>query len=422
MSARGTSTTPMRVALVIGNGTYDDQRFTPLRAPATHDAPRFADVLRDQELCGFHSVDVCLDRSHAEIRRAIGMVCNDRHPSDLVVLYYSGHGMKDDRNNLHLIAKDTEKHIYHATSVDAPWLSRQIDLCTAERVVLILDCCYAGAYQPGGKDGGGKDGGENISLEAAFVGDGTGRMILLASRSTQIARERLKTETEIRPSLFTRYLLEGLTTGHADRDRDGFVGAQELFTYAEECVKSTPGADQTPQFFAQKTEGKQIRLARLKGNGKTAPAFAPFDDESVAFDLIVRSEKYTGARYVLSVGRNLIGRVEEAAVKIAWDTGVSSRHAELLVEETGTVRLIDKGSTNKTWIGRKSVSDVPLAPGHVFRVGSTSLELVHRSGGDRPSGTVPDPRLDASLRRQVPAGPTRRVEETPKKPAKDSST
>jgi len=117
--------------------------------------------------------------------------------------------------------------------------------------VIVLDCCYSGAFIKGDAD-----------LQAALGGDKTeayGRIILTAACATETAQEQ--TPDANRPhSLFTHFLLEGIRTGEADEDEDGKIGAEELFKYAAAQLRAI-GAPQTPQKSAAAGHG-EFTIAR----------------------------------------------------------------------------------------------------------------------------------------------------------------
>ena len=85
---------------------------------------------------------------------------------------------------------------------------------------------------------------------------GKGTAILTASTSTQYAL----TQEGFDLSVYTHYLVEGIRTGGADRDDDGFIGMEELHAYASSKVKEAAPA-MTPEFYPVK-EGYKILLAK----------------------------------------------------------------------------------------------------------------------------------------------------------------
>ena len=66
-------------------------------------------------------------------------------------------------------------------------------------------------------------------------------MIITASAANEVSVEK----DELRHGVFTYYLLEGLQ-GAADRDNDGAVTVDEVFSYVSEKVPQVTGQEQHP--------------------------------------------------------------------------------------------------------------------------------------------------------------------------------
>ncbi len=240
-----------RIALIVANGEFQDPKLNELVKSST-DAEALAKVLGDPKIGGFE-VTTLVDEKAQVLRRQIARLYKGRKRNDLLVLYYSGHGIKDEQSGeLYLAAKDTETDIPSAASIEAAWVERQLDKSNSRRKVVILDCCYAGAFPRGAKaiTGG------TAGTQDAFAGSGYGRVILTASNAVQVALEGDRVLGEARPSVFTHHLVEGLRTGEADRDSNGEISLDELYTYAYEKVGMSGESEQTPQKWAQKVEGR----------------------------------------------------------------------------------------------------------------------------------------------------------------------
>lgn len=106
----------------------------------------------------------------------------------------------------------------------------------SRRQVLILDTCFSGAV---GSDLLSKGNDEMQLLDEL---SGQGRHIMAASSSVQLARQD---EGQVY-SLFTRFLVEGIETGQADKDEDGLISVKELFDYTSEKVADVSKGQQTP--------------------------------------------------------------------------------------------------------------------------------------------------------------------------------
>jgi formylglycine-generating enzyme required for sulfatase activity len=188
------------------------------------------------------------------VRRRIARLYTRRKRSDLLLLYYSGHGIRDAHGDLYLATRDTEMDIAGATALDAAYVRKQIDKSNSQRKVVVLDCCHSGAFAKAGL-------GDSVGTEDAFAGSGYGRVILTASDALGLSWEGDEWLGKDRPSVFTNFLVEGLRTGKADLDGDGKIVLDELYKYVYERVMTSGYAKQTPHKWAQQVEG-QIVVAR----------------------------------------------------------------------------------------------------------------------------------------------------------------
>ncbi len=75
-----------------------------------------------------------------------------------------------------------------------------------------------------------------------------------------------------------------------------------------------------------------------------------------------------GRLYALNVGKMTIGRGSSCDVALS-DDGVSRHHAKLVVEENGTVTLIDLDSTNGTYLNRGQVERAKVRDGDDIQIG-----------------------------------------------------
>ena len=132
-----------RQALLIGNSEYDDPNLARLVSPAV-DVNGLADLFRAPEIGGFDVVTVVINQTAANIRREIARFFSQKKRDDLLLLYFSGHGVLDDRGRLHLAAKDSESDLLSATAIEASFVTDVMDRSFSRRQVLVLDCCHSG--------------------------------------------------------------------------------------------------------------------------------------------------------------------------------------------------------------------------------------------------------------------------------------
>ena len=240
----------MRSALIIANTEYTDPGLAQLTAPGK-DAEDFARVLKDPDICAFDDVKVLLNQLSSSVIEIIDEFFDQKKPDDLLVLYFSGHGVRDELGSLYLAVKNTIRNRLRSTAIKSDYVREAMDQSRSRRQVLILDCCNSGAYAQGTKAATGVSIGTASAFEAGY-----GRIILTASDSTQFAWEGDKVIGETDNSLFTHFLVKGLE-GEADLDGDGSMTVDELYDYAYEKVKlATP--KQTPSKFSSKQQGEIV--------------------------------------------------------------------------------------------------------------------------------------------------------------------
>ena len=255
-----------RSALIVASDQYTDPGLRRLRAPAS-DARALAAVLRDPGIGGFEVRTLLNEPAHV-VNLAVEEFFADRRPGDLLLVHFSGHGVKDEDGELYFAASNTVLGRLGATAVAAEFVSRRMTRSRSRRVVLLLDCCYAGAFERGLVARAGVE----MGIEQQF--GGRGRAVITASSAMEYAFEagELADTREVAPSVFTSALVEGLETGEADRDQDGLVGLDELYDYVYDKVRAaTP--NQTPGKWTFGVEG-ELYIARRSPPGHCARAAA----------------------------------------------------------------------------------------------------------------------------------------------------
>ena len=259
-----------RAALVVATGNYTDPVLTRLEATA-RDAAEMADVLANPDIGSFEVTSV-VDQTAQEIRLAVEDFLDGRGRADLIVVYLSCHGLLDRQDRLYFAATDTRRDRLAATGVEGQWLWDRLEECRATCQVVILDCCNSGAFGRAGAKG---DAVADLRLPERFVAQGRGRVVLTASRANQRSWESDPAGGTTAPSVFTSALVEGLRTGAADADGDGYVSVDDAYVYAYRKVIES-GAGQVPQRSMSTGEGTML-LARNPVGLVITPAPLPED-------------------------------------------------------------------------------------------------------------------------------------------------
>ncbi|MFG2860364.1 DNA translocase FtsK [Streptomyces sioyaensis] len=249
-----------RNALLIATGEYENSALKKLRSPA-RDAAGLAEVLQDPYVGAFNVTQV-IDRPQHEVNRILETFFLDRSRDDLLLLHFSCHGIKDDSGRLYFAAKDTDRKLLASTAISAAFVHDQMRRCRAKSIVVLLDCCYSGAFLPGTKG--------ETAVHAWEELAGYGRAILTATNRTEYAWEGDHlTEMVPEPSRFTGAIIDGLRTGDADRDQDGIVSVQELYDHVYERILAA-GVKQRPQIWAELEY--RVAIARATKDRPRRPA------------------------------------------------------------------------------------------------------------------------------------------------------
>lgn len=265
-----------KYGLVVGVGRFRGP-ITPLQY-ANKDAYDVYSYLIDPAGGNFKRENVVLLRDENATRdnvvRALGEIQRLAREDDLVFVYFSSHGTPPDKfGGVHVVTHDSQvnpRERIWETSVNEAILRDFVQNIRTKRLVVLMDACYSnGAYQhvvgflpPGGKslemagdEGFGRSrrymaqrllGAKDLVVDegsprGAGAPTGWGKVLISASD----AGERSWESDQLRNSVFTRYLVDGL------RNNRGNV--KEAFDYAKplvrEQVKREKGADleQNPQ-------------------------------------------------------------------------------------------------------------------------------------------------------------------------------
>lgn len=134
-----------KFALIIGNNEYQDPKLAQLSSPS-QDVEGFSQVLKDPNVGAFDVVDVLLNQSSSIVSEAIDNFFDEKKANDLLLMYFSGHGVLDDRGVLYLAMTNTNTNRLRSTAISSEFINGVMDNCRSKRQVLILDCNNSGAF------------------------------------------------------------------------------------------------------------------------------------------------------------------------------------------------------------------------------------------------------------------------------------
>lgn len=220
-----------KIALMIGISEYGSG-LCPLPS-ALADIEAMQQVLPSLERGGFDEVKCLLNPNPPIMREALETLFYNRQKNDLILLFFSGHVIKDDQGKLYfstsVSCKTSRPELIRVSSIPISFVQDLMNNSECQQIVLILDCCL-----------------DNISLNQINLSNdkiwdlkaelgGEGRVILSCFSHSKKTWDQ--EEIDIDASVYSSYLIEGIKTGIADLNDDGWIAAYELHQYANNKLK-----------------------------------------------------------------------------------------------------------------------------------------------------------------------------------------
>ncbi|MTJ47207.1 GUN4 domain-containing protein [Dolichospermum sp. UHCC 0259] len=278
-----------RIALLIGVSEY--QPGLNKLAGAVKDVEAMQRVLQHPEMGGFAESEIIVmpNPQRQDMENAIEKLFANRKKDDLLLFYFSGHGITDDTGKLYLTNSQTCKYdngnLVKTTATPASLIHEFMENSRSQRQVIILDACYSGAFAEGMKA---KD---DSSVDINQQLGGKGRAVLTSSSSSQYSFEQTAEDL----SVYTRYIVNGIETGAADTDNDGMISVDELHEFARKKVQEAAPA-MNPKIYAVE-EGFKIKVAK-----------APIGDPKLKYRKEV--EKYLRDGKLSPIGNRILNRYQ----------------------------------------------------------------------------------------------------------------
>jgi uncharacterized caspase-like protein len=256
---------PKRFAVVVGVNKYQESDI-PTLTGAENDAKELRrrltttnnnfEVLDRHFLLGEHA-------TRTAILKAFSDILHNEIDTELVIFYFSGHGVLDERKEGYIAPYDTYPEDPFVSGIRMEDLKYLIDRSDnkAKIVAIILDCCYAGIATKDTKGLPNEDKKHLYASQLQKLGQTPlqdeakptrARIILASSEGDAVSREKndcIHTEDIDKPphphGAFSFHLLEGLA-GAAARPDTGIITFDSLRKYIED--KMTAENKQTPMY------------------------------------------------------------------------------------------------------------------------------------------------------------------------------
>jgi uncharacterized caspase-like protein len=245
-----------RFALIIASDTYTDSKLTQLKAPVV-DAKRFGELLKDQSIGGGYDVKIFTNTDSYIIRKEIERFFRKAEKDDLLLLYFAGHGHKSIEDGLlYLATPDSELEYLDTTTIPAKFINSMIQRSKSSEIVLILDCCYSGAFA---RDMIARAEDKALNVKDEFRESGC--VVLTSGTAMQFSwegnvlkkEEQGSTTANQISSFYTNLIMSGIESGEADLNRDGVIVCGELNEYIKTKMRES-GHPQKPEIYLLKAD------------------------------------------------------------------------------------------------------------------------------------------------------------------------
>ncbi len=247
---------PNRWAVLIGVSEYKDPSVPSLRySVADVETLRAALIGK----AGYHEENILVLTNAMATAESVRSTLGTWLPRqvadrDMVLIYFSGHGgaepslrgNAEDGTEKYMMLADSKLDDMYGTALPMSELSRIFGRIRAEKLLFVMDSCYAGAAGDGGK-GVLREGMKAVGLSDDYLNaltGSSGTVVLTASKASEVSME----SPEFGMGIFTHYLCEALR-GAGDSDGDGLVSVVELFQHLSKQVPAAAkkmGASQHP--------------------------------------------------------------------------------------------------------------------------------------------------------------------------------
>jgi hypothetical protein len=235
-----TAPMPKLFVLAIGVNAYENPGLQKLER-AVKDAKGLAEAFQKyskgkKDLFGDVNIRLLTDKDATRqgILDALDKLPNDKDKDkdqvsdDVAVIFFSGHGDRDDKGDFYLMSVDANPKDMARTAVAGAELKKKLAALPYRHVTLLLDACHSGAI---GTD----------DLTRDLKQPDCGVMVFCAATSDEFSREN----AEIDHGYFTKAMIDGLS-GEAGKNTHGEVTVSRLALYVEEKVPELTDNQQHP--------------------------------------------------------------------------------------------------------------------------------------------------------------------------------
>ncbi|MGB5622691.1 MAG: caspase family protein [Gammaproteobacteria bacterium] len=248
-----------KYALLIGIDDYTSPSLIKKELKyAKADALSLEEALEDRDWDTVALVDAAADRGR--IIRELYKLSLKAGPSDKVLIYFAGHGVRDPRGkgNTYWVTTDATVENLVSDGIRLNHILEYVNEIGAQEKMVILDHCYSGDFDAGPGDGGtnSRDVGEEATVrinerdlypeEVKSLEDyKQPRLVIMAA-----ARGPAYEDDAWGHGMFTKAILDTLNDPESDDDpQDGKISLDELWDYLKDSIDemaNEKGLEQRP--------------------------------------------------------------------------------------------------------------------------------------------------------------------------------
>jgi len=394
-----------RIALVIGNGTY--QKVPALPNPL-HDAQDVSDALKR---LGF-AVNTVTDADFDTFRRSLLEFGRRALKADMAVFYYAGHGVEINGDNWLLPIDVALKHEIDASAEAIDLRSAMQAVSSAKTLgLVILDSCRNNPFRPTMANSNSTRRIETLGLAPVEPGDNV--LVAYAARDGTVAKDGVGRNSPYTQSLLRHIETAGLEIDFLFRNvRDDVIAAtdneQQPFVYgslsSDEIYLKSPSAGTAAADPTGNIDAAEIAWSFLKGTSDV-PTLTRFIDrfpastripdartriaslEAAPSDAISDASKNLAVAFAnnefeqaeKSVARRFLGNTP--AVEEAWDVIKESKDHRIIrrfAEQFPTSKRRTAADKRLVDLGQRPIMRVP-AP---YRPLNVDVSILDRAAVD----------------------------------------
>lgn len=312
--------TGKRYAVLVGNAQFPSEVNYQVFSSPHNNISELKSVLEDQGVGGFSKVVPLADRTRIDVIDETNKILNCLSNNDLLLFYYSGYAKCDGAGELHLTVSDTVADDFKCTSLSVNHILDVAASSQAGKIILILDffCCNpVDNFKPISKSQPGSS--VEYRLLSTFLESNREAVIVttFTSNGYQLGLEA----SGGKHTVFTQHLVEGLRSGEADANRDGYITADELYDYTYSRMEAKSDSVSQPIKYCYNVRDKFVIAQAMTNKNQQNNAVDPSAKSKRTFKSV--SSVGAGLIFVLSLCFFLNDRQENTLQSSAGISGTA---------------------------------------------------------------------------------------------------